>query len=577
MGDSPIRYLSRDFLSIMADINSDPELVDKPDWWKRIWAGVGDALSMQVNAAANNAYLRTAFTRRAVADLLGLINYPLHPQETATGPVLLYATNAAAFPFTLTLADLVAFTQGSLSSGSRRFEARAGVTFPAVSEAFTVSGSQLVVARQYVTGEKVTVSGGSLPAPLQANTSYYVVADDATHIRLATSPANAYAGSTVTLTTGGSGTVTLRSLSVTMYQQTTVAQYIAGNGDAIAKWQRYGLRDVNVLRDTLAVVINSVNWTRVDNPVLSLPSDPVFRLYFNNDQSSYLKFGDGTYGALPGAFPIYVSYAVGGGASSNVPTANLVNAYGGSDSRIEGCSNPLAMTGGADPETIVNAKEIGPISIAVQQRFITDTDGETLMLAFGGLSLAHVDPNYYGPNSARLLAIATGGGNPSAGLKSAILAYLVPLTLFGSATLVFSDATFVAVTPSVSVHLLPGYSWTTVQGYVSLALRLFFTERGKEIRDYWQANGTAAAVTFINSIWSLSFGAADLSTIGALLSDLVPRNFGDYITLDDLTTFVEANVAGIDYMTVASPAFPMTLGATDITQLSGSPVVAQIP
>ena len=51
---NPISYTSRTFESILQDINDDDELIDKPNWFKRLIAGVGDVVSMWNNAAANN-------------------------------------------------------------------------------------------------------------------------------------------------------------------------------------------------------------------------------------------------------------------------------------------------------------------------------------------------------------------------------------------------------------------------------------------------------------------------------------------------------------------------------------------
>lgn len=55
----------------------------------------------------------------------------------------------------------------------------------------------------------VSNSGGALPSPLAANTSYWVIKVDADNIKLATSKANALASTAIDLTTAGTGTQTL--------------------------------------------------------------------------------------------------------------------------------------------------------------------------------------------------------------------------------------------------------------------------------------------------------------------------------------------------------------------------------
>jgi hypothetical protein len=79
----------------------------------------------------------------------------------------------------------------------------------AANQAFTRSANLLTVTSSagFYTGMAVTVSGVSLPAPLVAGTVYYAIVVDATDISLATSTANALAGTPITLTGAGTGTV----------------------------------------------------------------------------------------------------------------------------------------------------------------------------------------------------------------------------------------------------------------------------------------------------------------------------------------------------------------------------------
>lgn len=78
----------------------------------------------------------------------------------------------------------------------------------------TVGNNWLILAStaNYQTGVPFEVSTtGSLPSPLTASTTYYAIRIDATHIRVATSYANAIAGTAITLTTNGTGTNTITS------------------------------------------------------------------------------------------------------------------------------------------------------------------------------------------------------------------------------------------------------------------------------------------------------------------------------------------------------------------------------
>jgi len=76
--------------------------------------------------------------------------------------------------------------------------------------ASTIGGS--ANTDNYQTGVTVSLSTtGSLPSPLNSMDTYYVIRIDNTHIRLATSYANAIAGTAITLTTNGTPTNTITS------------------------------------------------------------------------------------------------------------------------------------------------------------------------------------------------------------------------------------------------------------------------------------------------------------------------------------------------------------------------------
>lgn len=82
-------------------------------------------------------------------------------------------------------------------------------------ETFTADSTneQLTVATVYKTGQRVRVSntGGALPTGLSAATDYYAIYVSDTSIKLATSRANAIAGTAIDITANGSGTNTIES------------------------------------------------------------------------------------------------------------------------------------------------------------------------------------------------------------------------------------------------------------------------------------------------------------------------------------------------------------------------------
>ena len=227
MASSPIKYTSRTYTTILSDINSDTNLRDRPEWFKRMIAGIGDMLSMINNASANQSFLDTAFTRQAVKDLLELIDYELSPQSTSSGALIFHMPSTVAFPITFTASDLKAKSEGNSVLSSKDFESRTGITMNSTTGTFVWdTGDSLTVTNDFeYTAHKVRfTTTNTLPAPLQLNTDYYLIYNSSTNVDVATSVSNAFAGTYLTITDAGVGvhTWTQLSFSIVGYQQKSI-------------------------------------------------------------------------------------------------------------------------------------------------------------------------------------------------------------------------------------------------------------------------------------------------------------------------------------------------------------------
>lgn len=586
MTTNPIRYTSRTFTTILNDINSDPYLIDKPEWFKRIWAGVGDMLSMIENASANQSFLRTAFTRQAVIDLCEQIDYDLSPRIESSGEILFYIKGTASFPFTIARVDLAGRTVASVSVASKKYEARGNKTVSAINETFTADAGtdKLTVARVYVTGEKVRLTTtGTIPSPFALSTDYYVIYVDSTHIRLASSLSNAYSGSYIDISTTGSGihTIHLYSVSVTCYQQESIASSVViGTSDGTSLWQEFSLPNSWVLKDTLSISINSITWTRIDSFINSSGSDTHFKLLYDKDGKGKVRFGNGTYGAIPGSFDIYANYAYGGGVDSNVSVANKITLYAGSDINIEGCSNPSTFTGGSNEETIENAKRIAPILLKARDRFVTVEDGEALALSYGGVKKVGIIKNYYGILSVKVAVVPAGGGAPSSTLKTGLKSYLIERTILEEIDVRVEDPTYYTMNVTSAMKMKEGYVFSDVLPFYRLAVRLLCSEVTAEIVELYQSTGIDDAVSFINNKWSTSFTDEDYPQIQKLIEEiynqeLIP-DFGGRYDESEVLGYLQMYVDGCEYCTWTLPSLPLTLNDDEIAT-DGTMTLTEIP
>ena len=128
-------------------------------------------------------------------------NQTLAPMFTSAGAPTTYGASSQA--------DFTAYRQLSLTRNLGRV--MAGSNPVAVSQAFTNVGNVMTVTSttSFITGVPVVVSGGGLPTPLVAGTTYYAIMLSSTTMSLASSPENAIAGTPIVLTSNASGTVTV--------------------------------------------------------------------------------------------------------------------------------------------------------------------------------------------------------------------------------------------------------------------------------------------------------------------------------------------------------------------------------
>ena len=122
-----------------------------------------------------------------------------------------------------------------------------------------------------------------------------------------------------------------------------------------------------------------VRWKRVDSFFASKPHSRHYLLDYTNGQ---VTFGDGRKGKVPpeGRNAIFAKqYRIGGGTGGNV-NAGTLTSLGRALAYIEGVTNPLPATGGADRESIEDAKNRAPFTIKSRDRAVTAEDFEMLAL-----------------------------------------------------------------------------------------------------------------------------------------------------------------------------------------------------
>jgi hypothetical protein len=79
-----INYATRDFINLVAQFNSDVQLKQSPAWIKNMIGGAFDVLNNTLNALANSMFIRTAYARTVLQDVLQLVDYQLDWKQNAS-------------------------------------------------------------------------------------------------------------------------------------------------------------------------------------------------------------------------------------------------------------------------------------------------------------------------------------------------------------------------------------------------------------------------------------------------------------------------------------------------------------
>ncbi len=127
---------------------------------------------------------------------------------------------------------------------------------------------------------------------------------------------------------------------------------------------------------------NNEHWIRYKRVDSFFASGPRNRHYTLDYVTGVIQFGDGRRGMVPPEGKnniVSPSYRIGGGAMGNVNTGTLTS-LGRALAYIENVVNPLPASGGADRETIDEAKARAPYTIKSRDRAVTSEDYEMLAL-----------------------------------------------------------------------------------------------------------------------------------------------------------------------------------------------------
>lgn len=323
----------------------------------------------------------------------------------------------------------------------------------------------------------------------------------------------------------------------------TVRDEAVGNGDASARFQRFALARTPLtftpgsgaggVASSLTVLVNGVRWNEVDSLYDRPPDDRVYVTRQDEEGATIVQFGDGRTGApLPtGVSNVRAAYRYGAGLEGRVGEGSLTNALDRPTGLLS-VANPLAAEGGADPETIEDARRNAPQTVRTFGRVVSVRDFEDVVRASGEVA------------KARATAVARK----------------VHVTVAGQAGGTFSAEALGRLKASLDTARDPNFD-LEVGNYVAVPIRVRATVDVEP--DHVRADVLAAARAAL--LGALAFDALELGRSVAL-SDV-------FRTLQDVTGVRSVDVDELSFKSATDLA---ARGVTFLADGSPAPVQARL-
>ena len=259
--------------------------------------------------------------------------------------------------------------------------------------------------------------------------------------------------------------------------------------------QVYQLANTSVINKSTIVVINGVTYAQVPYLVDYGSYDPVYSTYVDENNITYVKFGDGVSGRIPpNGATIYVTYRVGGGVLGNVATGLIkyiltmpgFNAIptGLSAVNSDVTAGDGAATGGADAESNDSIRYNTPLSIRSINRAVAVNDYAYLATQVLNVAKAVAYASVYSSITIYMLpsgdpGVSSDNVTPSATFNTVsanVLSYLVNKAP-GNTTITVQPPKWVGAYINLNITVNPTYSQSAVKTAVTTAINnLFFVD-----------------------------------------------------------------------------------------------------
>jgi predicted phage baseplate assembly protein len=323
---------------------------------------------------------------------------------------------------------------------------------------------------------------------------------------------------------------------------TTVRTEVLGSGDARKAFQEFGLKGAPLTylaasnplgaESTLDVRVNSVLWHQADSLALLGPNDRRYVTRTDADDRTMVVFGDGRRGARPptGVENIRAEYRTGVGKRGNVKAGQITQLQT-RPLGVSGVGNPLPATGGADRDTLEQARRNIPIAVEALDRLVSVEDHEDFARSRAGIGKASARPLSDGNRLVVHLTIAGADDIPIDTSSDLYRALRTSLAEWGDPAQPVEVAVreLVLLVISAGVEIDPDYRWSEVEPRIRAGLLATFGFDRRELGQNVFLSEVQSAVQMVRGVVSVDVdvlasvpGTITPAALAELADQLIP-------------------------------------------------------
>ena len=175
----------------------------------------------------------------------------------------------------------------------------------------------------------------------------------------------------------------------------TITNETLGTGDATVPGQSFMLAKSPVTylitgssyASTITITVNGLPWTEVASFYGQPANAQIFITREDSNQNTWVDFGDGVNGSrLQTGAKVVANYRIGGGAAS--PPAGKLTVIAQSYPGLRSIVNPVAVSGGSDPDPASLIKQYAPRSVLTFGRAVSVFDYQAIAAQAPGVTMA---------------------------------------------------------------------------------------------------------------------------------------------------------------------------------------------